>query len=123
MSRCAKILAMAFVGTHVPRIALSICHAPRAATTWGDVARSMGVTLAATFLGTAVRCSSSDRRPRPVAATSAALRRLREGRAGPTRPDGFGDEVGTPMAGAQRTMVELGASLRRLERFDRNRPA
>ncbi len=53
-----------------------------------------------------------------MVATAAALRRFREGRLAPTLPEGFGGEVGRLMADAQRTMTKLGASLRRLERFD-----
>jgi EAL domain-containing protein (putative c-di-GMP-specific phosphodiesterase class I) len=120
MNYRGKIMVMAFVGTHIPLIALSVSYALRTATTWGDVARSVGVTLVATLVGTAITLFVLDQLLRPVVATSAALRRFREGRVAPSLPDGFADEVGTLMADAQRTMVELDASLRRLERLDQS---
>ena len=113
-----KVMAMAFLGTHIPLIALAVGYAARGAATWAEVAWALGLTLAATLCGTALTLFVLDQLLRPVAGTALALRRYREGRVRPDLPTGFTDEVGTLMADAQRTVEELDDSLRRLERYD-----
>jgi EAL domain-containing protein (putative c-di-GMP-specific phosphodiesterase class I)/GGDEF domain-containing protein len=118
LSYRAKIMVMAFAGTHVPLIALAGSYAARGAAGWAEVAWALGVALLATLAGTAATLWVLDRLLQPVMATSRALRRYREGRVLPDLPTGFADEAGTLMADAQRTVTELDTALSRLERLD-----
>lgn len=118
MNYRAKIMVMAFAGTHVPLIALAGSYAARGAASWAEVAWALGVALAATLAGTAATLWVLDRLLQPVIATSRALRRYREERVLPDLPMGYTDEAGTLMADAQRTVTELHAALSRLERLD-----
>jgi EAL domain-containing protein (putative c-di-GMP-specific phosphodiesterase class I)/GGDEF domain-containing protein len=118
LSYRAKIMAMAFLGTHIPLIALSVYFAFRGAATWAEVLYVLGVTLAATLAGTAVTLFVLDHLLRPVVNTALALRRYGRDRTVPDLPTGYEDEAGTLMGDAQRTMTDLESSLRQLERQD-----
>lgn len=118
MSYRVKIMLMAFLGTHIPLISLAAYFAFQTASSWAEALRSLGVTVVATLVGTAVTLFVLDQLLRPVIATSAALRAYRENRTPPTLPGGFTDEVGTLMANAQGAMTDLEAMLVRLEHVD-----
>lgn len=112
-----KIMVMAFVGTHVPLIALAVFHALRGGDR-GAMLWTLGITLLATLLGTAFTLLTLDLLLRPVSLTARALRRFRTDRHQLPLPDGFTDEAGQLMADARETMVVLENSLSRLERHD-----
>ena len=113
-----KVLTMAFLGTHVPLIALSIHYAFRRATDLSEMLWSIGVTLAATLAGTLVTLVVLNALLRPVVATSGALRAYRADRRLPNLPRGFTDEVGTLMEDAQSTLEALETAIVQLEDFD-----
>lgn len=118
MSYRAKIMWVAFLGTHVPLVALSVYQAARWAADGAAVLATLGVTLAATLVGTLFTLFSLDRLLAPVRLTGDALRAYRRSRQLPALPDHYRDAAGRLMADAQATMTDLEQSLVRLERFD-----
>ena len=114
----AKIMAMAFVGTHVPLLALAGWFALQSSRDWHVVAVTVGVTLCATLLGTGATLFVLNELLRPVLLTSKALRAYRETRERQPLPIGYGDEVGTLMADAGLTINHLEATLDALEHVD-----
>ena len=115
----AKIMVMAFVGTHVPLIALIGFFAIRDADDWQAVLSTVGVALAATLVGTGVTLYVLHHLLRPVMLTARGLRSYRETRIVPELPTGFRDEVGALMSDAAQTLTELDAALAELEFTDR----
>lgn len=114
----AKIALVAFVGTHVPLMALAARYAFQTGASWSEAAWSLCITLAATAAGAAATLFLLDQMLRPVLATSAALKAYHASRTLPSLPTHFGDEAGTLMSDAQSVMTSLDAMLRRLERYD-----
>ena len=118
VSYSAKIMVMAFLGTHIPLISLSVWLGVHNARDWSSIATTLAVTLIATLAGTALTLFVLAHLLRPVLATSVALRRYRADRSLPRLPVGFADAAGTLMADAQATLTTLEESLTRLERMD-----
>ena len=118
MNYRAKIMVMAFIGTHIPLIALASYFAFQAAPDWGTFLATVGVTLVATLAGTGLTLFVLNELLRPVIQTSKALRNYRETRAPSTLPTHFTDEVGTLMADAGTTITHLEAVRDVLEHVD-----
>lgn len=114
----AKIMVMAFIGTHIPLIALASYFAFQASHDLGMLLRTVGVTLAATLIGTAITLFVLNQLLRPVLMTSTALRRYRETREIQPLPVHLNDEVGTLMADARHTIDHLDAHLDALAHLD-----
>ncbi len=110
-----KIMVMAFIGTHIPLIALTSYFALQSSPDVGTFLRTVGVTLVATLLGTGITLIVLNQLLRPVLMTSAALRSYRETGKVQTLPVHLNDEVGTLMADAQYTIDHLDARLDALE--------
>lgn len=113
-----KIMLMAFVGTHVPLIALIAYVTMQTAQGWASFLTILGVALVATLLGTLATVLVLDHLLRPVTNTAQALRDYQSTRMLPTLPVGHADAVGTLMADAQQMITSLDASLQRLETID-----
>lgn len=114
----AKIMVVAFIGTHIPLIALVADVARRSTSDWPSFLGVLGVALAATLAGTGVTLLVLSHLLRPVLMTSAAFRAYRETRAAYNLPEHFLDEAGTLMADAGATLRHLEAARVRLEHFD-----
>lgn len=114
----AKIMTMAFVGTHIPLIALIAFYTTRTATDWQDVLSTVGVALVATLVGTGITLFVLNHLLRPLLLTSRVLRAYRERRELTTLPTHYTDEVGTLMSDASRTLHELDASLQSVSFID-----
>ena len=110
-----KIMVMAFIGTHIPLIALTSYFALQSSPDVGTFLRTVGVTLVATLLGTGITLIVLNQLLRPVLMTSAALRSYRETGKVQTLPVHLNDEVGTLMVDAQYTIDHLDARLDALE--------
>lgn len=113
-----KIMLIAFLGTHVPLLALIAWFLHR---TDADIETTLGVlstALLATFAGTSVTLFLLDHLLRPVLLTSKALRTYRTERLVPELPREFEDEAGTLMADASETLVELDEALDELSYQD-----
>ncbi len=110
-----KIMVMAFIGTHIPLIALATYFALQSSPDMGTFLRTVGVTLVATLLGTGITLFVLNQLLRPVLMTSKALRSYRETGQVQALPVHLDDEVGTLMADAQHTIDHLDARLDSLE--------
>lgn len=114
----AKIMLMAFVGTHIPLIALIAFYAARTANDWNTVFTTVGVALVATLAGTGLTLFVLNHLLRPVLMTSRGLRAYRTLREVPDLPTRFTDEAGTLLADAAHTLGELEARMIDLEYTD-----
>ena len=113
-----KIMAVAFVGTHIPLLALIGFFLAFKPISLGLAARVLGVALAATLIGTALTLFGLDQLLRPILKTSRALRAYATRRTLPSLPTHYTDEVGTLMADAAQTLGTLDATLNELTSFD-----
>jgi predicted signal transduction protein with EAL and GGDEF domain len=111
-------MLMAFVGTHVPLIALIAYVAMQTAQGWSSFLTILGVALLATLLGTFATILVLDHLLRPVINTAQALRDYRARRALPDLPVAHTDDAGRLMADAQHMITSLDESLLRLETID-----
>lgn len=118
LSYRAKIMVVAFLGTHIPLIALAGYFGLQLANNWAEALDVMLVTLAATLIGTAMTLLALNGLLQPILFAASRLRRYREGRIAPDLPTEFDDEAGTLMADAQETMTQLEQVLVTLETRD-----
>lgn len=118
LSYRAKIMVVAFLGTHVPLLALAAYFALQAAQGWRIFLAEMVVVLLATLAGTGLTLFVLHHLLRPVTLVSTALRRYRESRQVTPLPEGYGDEVGTLMADTATTIDHLERTLDVLENID-----
>ena len=114
----AKIMATAFVGTHIPLIALAAFFALQSSLDRETFVRTMAITLAATLAGTGLTLFMLHELLRPVSLVSQALRAFRARRELVALPSRYGDEVGTLMADAGETMAHLERAMVVLETVD-----
>jgi len=114
-----KIMAIAFLGTHIPLLALIGFFVLRAAPDNEAALVTLGVALAATLIGTTVTLLVLNELLRPIIMTSAALRAYRTRRELVPLPSEFADEAGTLMADAGGTLTDLDAALDDLANYDR----
>ena len=114
----AKIMTVAFLGTHIPLIALVGHVALQSSADWAQVAATMAVALGATLAGTALTLAVLHQLLEPVSLVSRALRTYRATRRIEPLPRGFADEVGTLMADAGETVAHLERALVVLETVD-----
>jgi diguanylate cyclase (GGDEF)-like protein len=114
----AKILLVAFAGTHVPLVALLAFALSRTALPAGARLQVLGVALVATLAGTAATLLLLNGLLAPVAATARALRGYLRDRTLPELPTGFRDEMGVLMADAVQMVRTLDTSLRFLSTHD-----
>ncbi|MBY0409273.1 MAG: hypothetical protein K2Q97_03890 [Burkholderiaceae bacterium] len=111
-------MVMAFIGTHIPLLGLVAWSAFQTPQDWPALVQTLGVALVATLVGTAVTLCVLHHLLRPVAATAKALRHFRDHRQRLELPVHFTDEVGTLMADAQQTLLQLDKTLDTLEFLD-----
>lgn len=114
----AKLLVVAFMGTHIPLIAL-IAHtlSVRGGGLWANFDLLL-YALAATLIGTAFTLVMIAGMLAPIIETARQLRSYRRSRTLPQLPITYKDEVGTLMADAQHTMTHLEDALEWLETRD-----
>ncbi|MEX6506502.1 GGDEF domain-containing protein [Jiella sp. M17.18] len=112
-SYVGKIIAICFVGTHVPLIALVGWTLSR-----GDFVSALpilGVALAATLVGTGLTIAGVAGMLQPIAATTEALDRYAAERQRPDLPSAYDDVAGRLMASVQSTVLDLDRTLGDLE--------
>lgn len=118
LSYRAKIMLMAFLGTHLPLIAVALYLAFVATSEWSALFAVGALVLAATLVGTTITLFMIDQLLRPVLLTSRALRNYRESRIVSVLPTHHRDEAGSLMADASSTIRHLEDALDRLEHTD-----
>ncbi len=109
-SYLGKFLLVAFLGVHVPLIAVVSFVAARA--DWSAALPVVLVALVATLAGTLATMYVQGRLLAPILVTSVALRRFVEDRTTPALPTGYDDEAGRLMGDAQQCMLHLAQLLR-----------
>ena len=114
----AKIMLMAFVGTHIPLIALVSYFALKASSDWRAFITTFVVTLLATLAGTGFTLFVLHHLLRPLALTAHALRTYKTARLIEPLPTHYTDEAGTLMADTTDALVHLDQALDRLENVD-----
>lgn len=114
----AKIMGVAFIGTHVPLIALLAYVAAQSSADWMAFAWTLGVTLAATLVGTGITLAMLHYLLKPLSLTARALRLFRTDQTLSPLPHGFTDEAGTLMSDAAETMAYLHRTMDMLENVD-----
>jgi EAL domain-containing protein (putative c-di-GMP-specific phosphodiesterase class I)/GGDEF domain-containing protein len=113
-----KIMLLAFVGTHVPLIALVAYIVIHSDNDWRRYAGTFLVALAATLGGTAMTLLVLNHLLRPVMVTARTLRAYRATRNTGTLPTVYRDEVGTLMADTAATLEHLENLIDRIEHVD-----
>ncbi|MBE9079377.1 EAL domain-containing protein [Romeria aff. gracilis LEGE 07310] len=104
----AKIMVIAFVGTHIPLLALIIFCLSYLVTIPGALKLQLiGVALLATLFGTAAVLLALHRLLAPVVATSRALQVYEEEQILPDLPTHFEDEAGSLMASVVSSVQRL----------------
>ena len=114
----AKIMLLAFIGSHVPLLALALWFALENTHDWKMLLQVLAVALGATVVGTAATLLALHHLLRPVTATARALRLYREQRLRLRLPTHFTDEAGMLMADAQQALQHLEKTLEVLEFVD-----
>jgi diguanylate cyclase (GGDEF)-like protein len=112
----AKVLLAAFLGTHVPLLALAAHLARSSGIGRAAALRVLAVGLLATLGGAAATLYALRALLAPVSLASAALRRYLESRELPELPTGHGDQAGRLIADVRDVAERLEGSLRSLER-------
>jgi diguanylate cyclase (GGDEF)-like protein len=112
-----KILLVAFIGTHVPLLAL-VGYVAASTTGWTAAARVLGVALAATVFGTAATLFLLHRLLAPISLTYQALRTYITHQEVSHLPTAFTDEAGVLMADTQHAIGRLDEMIRHLAGYD-----
>jgi diguanylate cyclase (GGDEF)-like protein len=114
-SYVGKIFFTAFLGTHVPLLALLAYFVRRRSFALGGVLRILSVTVPATLGGTALTLWAMYALSAPTALASRALRRYIESGELPQLPVQYRDRAGRLMADVQYTVERLDTAVRSLE--------
>lgn len=105
-SYVGKVFLTAFLGTHVPLLALLVYFVRHSRFRLGGVLRILSVTVPATLGGTALTLWAMYSLSAPTALTSKALRRYLDTGELPELPMGYTDRAGRLMADVQYTVEQ-----------------
>jgi predicted signal transduction protein with EAL and GGDEF domain len=114
----AKIMAVAFLGIHVPLLTFAVTFVVSTEMDRETLVWVLIIALAATLAGTGLTLAALAALLRPVTLTAEALRDYRETRHVAPLPDDYSDAVGTLMADAGAMVEELERTVDRLEHVD-----
>lgn len=114
----SKIMAIAFLGTHVPLLTLLFCFIVSASFSWSFAIQVLGIALLATLIGTALTLYALNNLLAPVVLTSRSLRNYIETNTLPALPTAFTDEVGTLMGNTVHTVQKLDDVIHYMARHD-----
>ncbi|MBN3898151.1 MAG: EAL domain-containing protein [Nostoc sp. NOS(2021)] len=117
-SYTAKIMLVAFLGTHVPLLSLLLSFLISNSYSLEMAARVMSVALLATLGGTAATLYALNHLLRPVILTSAALQNYLNTKTLPELPTEFADEAGTLMADTSQTLHKLDELIHYITNYD-----
>lgn len=117
-SYIAKIMAVAFLGTHVPLLVLLLSFVLSPTYTWEMTLRVLIITLLATLGGTVATLFALHHLLRPVALTSKELQNYLNSQRLPNLPTEFADEVGTLMANTSQTLHKLDELIHYIRHYD-----
>ncbi len=118
-SYTAKIMLVAFLGTHIPLLTLLLSFVISNSYSLEMVARVMIIALLATLAGTAATLYALNHLLKPVILTSAALQNYLNTKTLPELPTEFADEAGTLMADTSKTLHTLDELIHYITNHDR----
>lgn len=114
-----KIMAVAFLGTHVPLLALLGYFVVVTSLNYYMALRVLAIALVATLAGTAVTIFALYKLLAPIRVTYASLRAYLNNRTLPELPTHFTDEAGILMADTNHAVRRLDEVIDHLESYDR----
>ncbi|MBD2437124.1 bifunctional diguanylate cyclase/phosphodiesterase [Nostoc sp. FACHB-110] len=117
-SYTAKIMSVAFLGTHVPLLTLLFCFVTSNSYSWDMALRVLLIALLATLAGTAATLYALRYLLAPVILTSAALQDYLYKQQLPQLPTEFADEAGTLMADTAQTLYRLDELIHQITNYD-----
>ncbi|OUL33161.1 bifunctional diguanylate cyclase/phosphodiesterase [Nostoc sp. 106C] len=117
-SYIAKIMLVAFIGTHVPLLTLIISFVTSNSYSWEMAMRVLLIALLATLAGTAATIYVLHYLLAPVILTSAALQDYLHTKKLPELPTEFVDEAGTLMADTSQTLYKLDELIHQITNYD-----
>ncbi|MBE8988164.1 putative bifunctional diguanylate cyclase/phosphodiesterase [Nostoc sp. LEGE 12450] len=117
-SYTAKIMSVAFLGTHVPLLTLLLSFVISNSYSFGMAARVMTIALLATLAGTAATLYALNHLLKPVILTSGALQNYLNTKTLPKLPTEFADEAGTLMADTSQTLHKLDELIHQITNYD-----
>ncbi|MEH2393743.1 MAG: EAL domain-containing protein [Nostoc sp.] len=117
-SYTAKIMLVAFLGTHVPLLTLLLSFVISNSYSLEMVVRVMIIALLATLAGTAATLYALNHLLKPVILTSAALQNYLNTKTLPELPTEFVDEAGTLMADTSQTLHKLDELIHYITNYD-----
>ena len=117
-SYIAKVMAVAFLGTHVPLLVLLLSFILSPGMALGMTLRVLLITLLATLAGTVATLLALHHLLRPVTLTSKELQNYLRSQQLPNLPTEFADEVGTLMANTSQTLRKLDELIHYIQHYD-----
>jgi diguanylate cyclase (GGDEF)-like protein len=117
-SYTAKIMTVAFLGTHVPLLTLLFCFVTSNSYSWEMALRVLLIALVATLAGTAATLYALRHLLAPVISTSGALHDYLYSKKLPQLPTEFVDEAGTLMADTSQTLHKLDELIHQISNYD-----
>ncbi|QKQ77569.1 bifunctional diguanylate cyclase/phosphodiesterase [Nostoc sp. TCL240-02] len=117
-SYTAKIMLVAFLGTHVPLLTLLLSFVISNSYSFEMAARVMSIALLATLAGTAATLYALNHLLKPVILTSGALQNYLNTKTLPKLPTEFADEAGTLMADTSQTLHKLDELIHQITNYD-----
>ncbi|MBD1935209.1 MULTISPECIES: putative bifunctional diguanylate cyclase/phosphodiesterase [Cyanophyceae] len=117
-SYTAKIMLVAFLGTHVPLLTLLTTFVISNSYSWEMTVRVLVIALLATLAGTAATLYAIRHLLAPVILTSAALQDYLNTKKLPELPTEFADEAGTLMADTSQTIHKLDELIHYISNYD-----
>ncbi|MEA5580282.1 EAL domain-containing protein [Nodularia harveyana UHCC-0300] len=117
-SYTAKILVVAFIGTHIPLLTLFFSFVISNSYTSDMAMGILLIALLATLAGTLVTLCAINNLMVPVIVTSAALQNYLKSKRLPELPTDFSDEVGTLMADTSQTIHQLDGLIHYISNYD-----
>ncbi|MEL7142761.1 MAG: EAL domain-containing protein [Cyanobacteria bacterium J06643_4] len=114
----SKIMLVAFIGTHIPLLAILFYLVSGSAAGLESQIRILIVAIAATLSGTAATLLAIHQLLSPVSATARALQDYEEKQQLPSLPSGYSDEAGILMANTQRIVTKLDSFINFIRDYD-----
>jgi diguanylate cyclase (GGDEF)-like protein len=111
-------MLVAFLGTHVPLLALLFYCVTANSFSLGTTIRILAIALLATLVGTAATLYALHNLLAPVTLTSLSLREYINKKKLPDLPTQFTDEAGTLMANTSNTLKQLDEVIHRMASYD-----
>ncbi|MBD1863187.1 GGDEF domain-containing protein [Trichocoleus sp. FACHB-46] len=117
-SYIAKIMAVAFLGTHVPLLTLLLTFVTSHSYSWEMAIPVLVIALVATLIGTAATLYALHHLLIPVILTSTVLQDYLNTKTLPELPTDFEDEAGTLMANTSQTLHQLDELIHYIRHYD-----